>query len=119
MKQNEEKFDIYDKYEDEENLSGINEEEFQDIIDITEEQMEKHPDDEERILMEFCHMSLRNELIDTDDVLRLFDKILGMSQTELYKKYNLKYDGMYLRNQNQKEFIKIKRGGKVKELEEE
>ncbi len=98
----------------EENLYEINDREFDEILNITEEQMNKHPENAEKILMEFCHMMLRNEKITRYDAILLFSKKFGISESELFKKYHLKVDAMYLRNQNQKEFIKIKRGGKFK-----
>lgn len=100
----------------EENLYGINDREFDEILDITEEQINKHPDRLEKILMEFCHMMLRNEQITRYDAILLFSKKLGISELELFKKYHLKEDAMYLRNHNQKEFIKIKREERNNEI---
>lgn len=91
----------------EENLYGISKEEFEEITNITEEQMKKHPDRAERILMEFCHMALRNKLIKRSDVLLLFLKKLNMNDREVYTKYNLKENAMYLREKKEDRFMRI------------
>lgn len=98
----------------EENIYEINDREFDEILDITEEQMNKHPERAEKILMEFCHMMLRNEKITRYDAILLFSKKFGISESELFKKYHLKEDAMYPRNQKKDKFIRIKRGGKFK-----
>lgn len=91
----------------EENLYGISKDEFEQITNITEEQMKKHPDRAEQILMEFCHMALRNKLIKRSDVLLLFLKKLDMSDREVFAKYNLKEDSMCLRNEQKDRFMRI------------
>lgn len=114
MKQNKLTYDIYEKYED---LNyEFNEDEFEELKYITEEQIEKHEkkEDKERILMEFCHMGLRNGLLNTLQVLNLFYAFFGMSAASLCKKYYVNSDSMYLINQKEDKFIKIKRGGKFK-----
>lgn len=91
----------------EENLYGISQEEFKQITEITEEQMKKHPEKAERILMEFCHMALRNKLINVSDVLLLFLKKLNMNDREVYAKYRIDENAMYFRNQKEDRFMKI------------
>lgn len=91
----------------EENLYGINKEEFKQITEITEEQMKKHPEEAERILMEFCHMALRNKLIKRSDVLLLFLKKFNMNDREVFAKYNLKEDSMCLRDKKEDRFMRI------------
>lgn len=91
----------------EENLYGISKEEFEEITNITEEQMKKHPDRADKILMEFCHMALRNKLIKRSDVLLLFLKKLDMNDREVFAKYNLKEDSMCLRDKKEDRFMRI------------
>ena len=91
----------------EENLYGISKEEFEEITNITEEQMKKHPDRADKILMEFCHMALRNKLIKRSDVLLLFQKKLDMNDREVFAKYNLKEDSMCLRDKKEDRFMRI------------
>lgn len=91
----------------EENLYGISKEEFEEITNITEEQMKKHPDQAERILMEFCHMALRNKLIKISDVLLLFLKKLNMNDREVYAKYRISENEMYLRDKKEDRFMRI------------
>lgn len=91
----------------EENLYGISKNEFEEITNITEEQMKKHPEEAERILMEFCHMALRNKLIKRSDVLLLFLKKLNMNDREVFAKYNLKVDSMCLRDKKEDKFMRI------------
>lgn len=91
----------------EENLYGISKNEFEEITNITEEQMKKHPDRAEQILMEFCHMALRNKLIKRSDVLMLFFKKFGMYDREVFAKYNLKENAMYLRDKKEDRFMRI------------
>lgn len=96
----------------EENLYEISKEEFEQIKIITDEQMEKHPDRAEQILMEFCHIALRNRLITRSDVLILFLKKLDIDSRKLFEKYHIKEDAMFLRNQKEDRICKITRGGK-------
>lgn len=91
----------------EENLYGINKEEFKQITEITEEQMKKHPEEAERILMEFCHMALRNKLIKRSDVLLLFLKKFNMNDREVYEKYHISENAMYFRNKKEDRFMRI------------
>lgn len=91
----------------EENLYGISKDEFEEITNITEEQMKKHPDRADKILMEFCHMALRNKLIKRSDVLLLFLKKLDMNDREVFAKYNLKEDSMCLRDKKEDRFMRI------------
>lgn len=91
----------------EENLYGISKNEFEEITNITDEQMKKHPEEAERILMEFCHMALRNKLIKRSDVLLLFLKKLDMNDREVYEKYHISENAMYLRNKKEDRFMRI------------
>lgn len=91
----------------EENLYGINKDEFKQITEITDEQMKKHPEEAERILMEFCHMALRNKLIKISDVLLLFLKKLNMNDREVYAKYRISENEMYLRDKKEDRFMRI------------
>lgn len=91
----------------EENLYGISKDEFEQITNITEEQMKKHPEEAERILMEFCHMALRNKLIKRSDVLLLFLKKLDMNDREVFAKYCISENAMYLREKKEDRFMRI------------
>lgn len=105
MKKNDEiLYDIYEKYKEVD--YGINKDEFEEITNITDEQMKKHPDRSEQILMEYCNMMLRNKLMKRSDVLMLFLKKFDMYNREVFDKYNLKEDSMCLRKQEDR-FMRI------------
>lgn len=91
----------------EENLYGISKKEFEEITNITDEQIKKHPEEAERILMEFGHMALRNKLIKRSDVLMLFMKKLDMNDREVFEKYCISENAMYLRDKKEDRFMRI------------